>query len=151
MRCKKSLSKKLTGKKIPRARNYQTTRPYRCLDLPEVRIKGSAAGSRRFWRPATSRPQGVLLSRNIKLPSYLVESTGISLTEAVYRVLTNCMIHKVLALGEPQNLRYVILHVHSGRLEVVRRNFSYFGPKVFNDLLKNLTSSSNHSFNSFKL
>ncbi len=81
--------------------------------------------------------------------------------ESVCRVMTCCMTHKALTLGEPQYLcerllsRDVIsqrstrhdnrLHFRRVRLEFGRKSFSYFGPKMYNDLPGCLKLSS-HSF-----
>ena len=70
------------------------------------------------------------------------------------------MTHKALTLGEPQYLcerlmyrdevsqrstrHNKLLHFRKVRLEVGRKSFSYFGPKMYNDLpecLKNCVSN----------
>lgn len=79
--------------------------------------------------------------------------------EITCRILTSCMTHKALTLGEPQYLcerlmyrdevsqrstrHNRLLHFRRVRLEVGRKSFSYFGPKTYNDLpecLKNCLS-----------
>ncbi|XP_046671036.1 uncharacterized protein LOC124361043 [Homalodisca vitripennis] len=75
--------------------------------------------------------------------------------ETVCRIQTCILIHKVLSDGEPQYLggrllsreevskyrtRHVthLLHFPKVNLELGRRSFSYFGPKLYNDLPENL-------------
>ncbi|KAG8336678.1 hypothetical protein J6590_041047 [Homalodisca vitripennis] len=70
--------------------------------------------------------------------------------DTVFRVLSSCMVHKILTIEEPQYLRERLLyrdqvsqrasrhggnlHLPRVNLELGRRSFSYFGPKVYNDL-----------------
>ncbi|KAG8242341.1 hypothetical protein J6590_067796 [Homalodisca vitripennis] len=70
--------------------------------------------------------------------------------DTVCRVLSSCMVHKILTIEEPQYLRERLLYRdqvsqrasrHGGNLnlprvnlELGRKSFSYFGPKVYNDL-----------------
>ena len=82
--------------------------------------------------------------------------------ETVCSMMTNCMVHKALTLGEPAYLCERLLqrdevshrrtrhggrlHFRKVRLEVGRRSFSYFGPKMYNDLPDCLKDKSSHSF-----
>lgn len=84
--------------------------------------------------------------------------------ETVCMILTNSMIHKALEIGEPQYLCERLpfrdrisqrstrqsrqLHFPKVRLEVGRKSFSYFGPKLYNDLPDCLKSCSSYSFKS---
>ncbi|KAG8248947.1 hypothetical protein J6590_030974 [Homalodisca vitripennis] len=70
--------------------------------------------------------------------------------DTVCRVLSSCMVHKILTIEELQYLRERLLYRdqvsqrasrHGGNLnlprvnlELGRKSFSYFGPKVYNDL-----------------
>ena len=78
------------------------------------------------------------------------EAVGLLPMETVCRIQTCCMIHKVLSHSEPQYLserllyreevsqrttRHAnLLHFPKVRLEVGRRSFSYFCPKLYNGL-----------------
>ncbi|KAG8308572.1 hypothetical protein J6590_106677 [Homalodisca vitripennis] len=70
--------------------------------------------------------------------------------DTVCRVLSSCMVHKILTIEEPQYLRERLLyrdqvsqrasrhggnlHLPRVNLELGRKSFSYFGPKLYNDL-----------------
>ncbi len=74
--------------------------------------------------------------------------------DAVCRVMTCCMVHKTLALKEPQYLYERLscrdeiterstrqdkrLHFPKVRLEVGRKGFAYFGPVLYNGLPENI-------------
>ena len=78
------------------------------------------------------------------------QDAKLPLMEDVCRVLTCCMVHKTLTLGEPEYLARRLrrrgevalrgtrhgemLHFPRVRLEGGRKSFSYFGPTLYNDL-----------------
>lgn len=88
---------------------------------------------------------------------------GLPEMEDVCRVMTNCMTHRVLCLGEPRYLGLKLsyreevaqrstrqdrkLHFPQVRLEGGRRSFTYFGPKLYNDLPDKLK---NYAVTTFK-
>ena len=92
------------------------------------------------------------------------EASNLPLMETICSRLTCCMIHKVLKKREPQYLSEKLqyreevaqrgtrhgmnLHFPRVRLEEGRRSFSYFGPKLYNDLTENVKSID--SYMSFK-
>ena len=92
------------------------------------------------------------------------QDAKLPLMEDVCRVLTCCMVHKTLALGEPEYLARRLrrrdevalrgtrhgemLHFPRVRLEVGRKSFSYFGPSLYNDLPVIVKNSI--SFDAFK-
>ncbi|KAG8314077.1 hypothetical protein J6590_100728 [Homalodisca vitripennis] len=81
------------------------------------------------------------------------DAAGMMSVETVCRVMTCCMVHKALVNQEPQYLSEKLsfrdevsqrrtrhgnlLHFPKVRLELGRRSFSYFGPKLYNDLPPN--------------
>ncbi|XP_046674699.1 uncharacterized protein LOC124363494 [Homalodisca vitripennis] len=88
------------------------------------------------------------------------DAAGLLPTQAVSRMQTCTLVHRVLAAREPWYLvdrlvtrgevalrgtrQDALLHFARVRLEVGRRGFSYFGPKLYNDLpldLKQLSVS----------
>uniref|UniRef100_A0A1B6LWV1 Uncharacterized protein n=2 Tax=Graphocephala atropunctata TaxID=36148 RepID=A0A1B6LWV1_9HEMI len=82
--------------------------------------------------------------------------------KTVCRALTCCLVHRVLTLGEPQYLVDRLpsrgevahrstrqegqLHFPRVRLEIGRKGFSYFGPKLYNDLPCSLKTLNVNSF-----
>ncbi|KAG8310268.1 hypothetical protein J6590_067037, partial [Homalodisca vitripennis] len=91
------------------------------------------------------------------------EAAGIMSVETVCRVIMCCMVHKALVNQEPQYLSEKLsfrdevsqrrtrhgnlLHFSKVRLELGRRSFSYFGPKLYNDLPPNVKKCSIATFN----
>ncbi|XP_054264312.1 uncharacterized protein LOC128996518 [Macrosteles quadrilineatus] len=88
---------------------------------------------------------------------------GMTTVDTVCRIMTCCMVHKALVLQEPQYLLERLsfreevsqrstrhgglqLHFPRVRLEFGRRSFSYFGPKLYNDLPSGLKKYSLSSF-----
>ncbi|KAG8316645.1 hypothetical protein J6590_045609 [Homalodisca vitripennis] len=92
------------------------------------------------------------------------DAANILCMEQVCRIIMVCVIHKALRFVEPLYLceKFVQrqevsqhscrqdnqFHFPRVRLEVVRRSFSYFGPKLYNDLPGSLKST--QSLSSFR-
>jgi len=90
------------------------------------------------------------------------DALGLAEMEDVCRVMTNCMTHRALCLGEPRYLGHKLsyreqvsqrstrqdrkLHFPQVKLEVGRKSYSYFGPKMYNDLPGSLKSYSVSTF-----
>lgn len=82
------------------------------------------------------------------------DAAGMMLVESICRMMTCCMVHKALVEQEPQYLcerltfreevsqrstrHGNLLHFPKVRLEAGRKSFSYFGPKLYNDLPSSL-------------
>lgn len=96
--------------------------------------------------------------------SYFRNAANLAPMDTVCRIMTCCMVHKALTLGEPRYLTNRLrcrdeftlrstrhcgrLHFPKVRLEVGRRSFSYFGPKLYNGLPEPVKSLSYPSFKS---